>query len=460
MNADGHKLKSVDLCDLAGHYTSLRRVSSRELAGPCPRCGGDDRFRVRSDWWFCRQCHPRRGDAIDLVLFLGLARSFRDAVNYLHGGVAATTFTKPAPAQSEAWRSETWQRAAQSETNAAIARLAGREGEPGRAYLRRRGLEPAAWRRYELGLVTIKERAAIAIPWRRPNGAITAIQYRFLEGEGGARFAARAGSSRRGLYGINLLQGHDVLVVTEGELNAVSLWQAVGDLVDCVSIGSESALAQLETVREAREIAARYRFVLAWLDDPARARAAREALVPSANVWPIRSPVDDGHKLDANEMLQAGVLRRFVLDVIASIARNDGNTDELVRYAIERLRANVVEAKYQHPERMPEPLRACWHALRSKLDDLEARRRKGESLLLQEADQNKRERYARRLQEIAREIEKTQCEMGLLLGMAGGAQDDQNWQIDYKTGTGDCGAADVPDGRGGGGAGAGRQTNA
>ncbi len=92
MIADVFGLKSrLDLRELAMRYTRLRRVSARELAGPCPRCGGEDRFHVQAGWWFCRQCHPKRGDAIELVRFLNLAHSFRDAVTVLRGGTVALT---------------------------------------------------------------------------------------------------------------------------------------------------------------------------------------------------------------------------------------------------------------------------------------------------------------------------------------------------------------------------------
>src|SRR5215831_12583795 len=45
----------------------LKRVGG-ELVGPCPACGGHDRFavNVRRQIWNCRQC-AKGGDVIDLV---------------------------------------------------------------------------------------------------------------------------------------------------------------------------------------------------------------------------------------------------------------------------------------------------------------------------------------------------------------------------------------------------------
>ena len=43
-----------------------QKGNSGEFCGPCPKCGGTDRFYVRPDGSFaCRQCNPRGGDVID-----------------------------------------------------------------------------------------------------------------------------------------------------------------------------------------------------------------------------------------------------------------------------------------------------------------------------------------------------------------------------------------------------------
>ena len=53
--------QSVDLLALVGADSRLVKVASTrggEYAGPCPFCGGEDRFRVQPEQgqWFCRQC--------------------------------------------------------------------------------------------------------------------------------------------------------------------------------------------------------------------------------------------------------------------------------------------------------------------------------------------------------------------------------------------------------------------
>jgi phage/plasmid primase-like uncharacterized protein len=48
----------------------LKRVTAAEWAGPCPLCGGTDRFAVnrRQQVWHCRGCAKGGGDAISLVM--------------------------------------------------------------------------------------------------------------------------------------------------------------------------------------------------------------------------------------------------------------------------------------------------------------------------------------------------------------------------------------------------------
>ena len=63
----------------------LKRVG-RELVGPCPRCGGNDRFAIKFNEgiWNCRRCKPASivGENIGLLMWLD-GRTFEDAVELL-----------------------------------------------------------------------------------------------------------------------------------------------------------------------------------------------------------------------------------------------------------------------------------------------------------------------------------------------------------------------------------------
>jgi phage/plasmid primase-like uncharacterized protein len=74
----------------------LRRVG-RELVGPCPRCGGADRFQVNpvKGVFFCRQCNPKGGDVIALQQHVD-GSSFAQAVRVLAGVVDRSTMVRRA----------------------------------------------------------------------------------------------------------------------------------------------------------------------------------------------------------------------------------------------------------------------------------------------------------------------------------------------------------------------------
>ncbi|WP_186442847.1 phage/plasmid primase, P4 family [Desulfobotulus alkaliphilus] len=89
------------LPEIRDHVPGLMK-NGAELHGPCPFCGGEDRFFLRPDGFFgCRQCTPRGGDKIDFFQKLhgttirGLAEQFLGAAPALPrekqaGKVAAT----------------------------------------------------------------------------------------------------------------------------------------------------------------------------------------------------------------------------------------------------------------------------------------------------------------------------------------------------------------------------------
>jgi len=64
---------------------------------------------------------------------------------------------------------------------------------------------------------------------RRPAPPLSGPKYQQVKG------------GRPALFGLDKLAGRRVVVICEGELDAVLLWQEAGDLVDVVAIGSKTA---------------------------------------------------------------------------------------------------------------------------------------------------------------------------------------------------------------------------
>ena len=85
----------LDLLQADGNV--VKRVATTkggEYAGPCPFCGGNDRFRTWPEQgeygrWWCRQC-GRRGDAIQYLIDYR-KMNFREAAEYV--GKEISSFT-------------------------------------------------------------------------------------------------------------------------------------------------------------------------------------------------------------------------------------------------------------------------------------------------------------------------------------------------------------------------------
>jgi hypothetical protein len=318
---------SHNLAELAERYTTLHRESASEQAGPCPKCGGTDRFHCTADWFFCRQCHAERGDVIAFVQWLE-GCTFTEACTRLTGGSLPAAREKRAPARKQeppAWRLPDWQRRALALVNEAQELLfVAPEGEAARAYLEGRGLHSGTWLTYGLGYTLTaalpgtdgKQRApALAMPWL-VAGQVRAVRYRFLEvqeytdtkgKERAEKQTAQAGSGFAGvLFGGQALEREQaesrVLVLLEGEINAMSVHQVASAAgVDVLSVGSESQSLTSAMV----QALSRYRQIFCWFDRPERARAAQKALPGSV---PLQSPGG----ADANDLLQQGMLGGFL----------------------------------------------------------------------------------------------------------------------------------------------------
>jgi phage/plasmid primase-like uncharacterized protein len=79
------RAQACHILEVACRYGALERVTAIEFAGPCPICGGTDRFSVntRKQLWRCRRC-DKGGDVIELVKHVEGA-SFVDAIKKLTG---------------------------------------------------------------------------------------------------------------------------------------------------------------------------------------------------------------------------------------------------------------------------------------------------------------------------------------------------------------------------------------
>jgi DNA primase len=85
----------TDILTVAQRFGGLRHIGAGEYAGPCPVCGGKDRFSVntKKQLWNCRGC-SKGGDALSLAQHAG-GVTFVEAVAALAGETSADF--KPSP---------------------------------------------------------------------------------------------------------------------------------------------------------------------------------------------------------------------------------------------------------------------------------------------------------------------------------------------------------------------------
>lgn len=262
-------LAKIDLVQLVN--APLQRVASTlggEFSGPCPFCGGHDRFCVwpnhpcgRGRFW-CRRC-DRKGDAIQFLRERdGL--SFHEAVREL-GGYLPVRIEQWAPRVDRAaplpvathppcptWQARGRQLADKAEEalwageNWALDELRRRGLDDDTIHRAGLGLNPTSWRddpgRWGLDGKPVWLPRGIVIPWRadrelwrlnirRPAGD--------LEGKKSPKYIGPRGwGGGNPIYGIGAVGRDRPVVMVEGELDALTVAQVAGHLVDAVATGS------------------------------------------------------------------------------------------------------------------------------------------------------------------------------------------------------------------------------
>lgn len=249
----------IDLLELVGQDTHLRRESARSWAGPCVWCGGDDRLYVKPEdappHWRCRHgCGS--GDAIAYVMKRdGL--TFPDAFQALGGALTSNPLPRPrrVPASVPSHKpSKEWRAAAGPATQRYAAALWAPDASAALEWLRARGLRDDTLRAWRIGYSRDEvvdglrvPGPSVVIPWF-VGAELWALKVRLLTPRpDGTRYmsvtwadAARRAQDAAGapfMYGAHTLPGQRVVVVTEGELDALLLHQEAGDLSAVVTLG-------------------------------------------------------------------------------------------------------------------------------------------------------------------------------------------------------------------------------
>lgn len=263
--------KNLDLLAVVGRSASLRKVAANEYAGPCPKCGGTDRFHLHTGkGWFCRRCTgaDKWHDAIDFRRWM-YGETFARAVQALTGGARVDPAEleriqreREAAERLEAERQQSEQAAARERLAASGLDLTYHANlniyPEARELWRKRGI-PDDWQDYyKFGYCPPREWgkgavcASLTIPFYRhiPGGGrdLVSLRHRLLGETPGGKYRPEFSGLGNQLYfpwPEESLDG-EVLIV-EGEIKAAVtfryLWQGDDPLRPCLNVVGVSGAA-------------------------------------------------------------------------------------------------------------------------------------------------------------------------------------------------------------------------
>lgn len=306
---------TVSVTEIALKLTTLEGRIGKELKGPCPMCGGNDRFSVFKDGkgWMCRHCNPKGGGVIELVKlaynldFIGACKFLGFEGDKRPPQRERVLPTKPARSSYD-WQTEEWQREQKNYVTACANAIMGSAGQ---SYLGLRGITSRQIKRYALGYDAGKN--AITIPYISKNRELTAVKFRRIDPECDPkkRFWQLEGSQQV-VFGAQHSGRSPRAILCEGELNAISLDSALSGSFDVLSFGGhlmhENAIA----------VGKGYASGIVWCDELDKAQAIADG-IPGFRAWQSVA-LDDGEKGDPNDILVVHgpeILRQLIERVAA-----------------------------------------------------------------------------------------------------------------------------------------------
>lgn len=313
----------MNTLDLAQKRVRLKKVSSTnggEYQGPCPDCGGNDRFHVwphqnegKGSYW-CRSCE-KTGDNIQFLRdFEGL--SFKEACNQLNITIPDRPGFRPSPYKKPEFEptehtkpADLWQERAEKLVAWAHENLI--KNNTTLEWLEKRGITEEMARRYRLGWNPgengkdiYRARKAWGLPeFRKSNGKLKALwipagliipyiidgtihRIRIRRPEGEPRYYVLPGSSMNTMI---LEPDRRAFVVVESELDAILISRY--PLAGVVALGSVSAKPDAGTYRILKDCLQ----VLVSLDfdkDGAKYKDWWNKTFPNCDRWPVPAGKD------------------------------------------------------------------------------------------------------------------------------------------------------------------------
>lgn len=271
MRYDIDTLKAeIDCRTFAGQFTQLEEKNDRESAGPCPICGGTDRFNAQKQRWLCRHCTTGQWrDVVHLAALiwqLDTKADFKTICERLGAGQLVSsqlssrqldnwkpTDDSPPPAE--------WQSQVMGIVTHCHELLFSPVGEKARQWLNARGLNDDTLRHFQVGYNPVPKAwidgrciyGGIVIPHlQRSAGVLWGVKIRLSQQakpiwladhpkwkKAAPKYTGVTGS-KQNLFNCDILAGQQYAFVTEGEFDAMLLTQEMGDLAAVITLGGYS----------------------------------------------------------------------------------------------------------------------------------------------------------------------------------------------------------------------------
>lgn len=338
--ADQEIQYSESILDYAEQLTEMKQDGPNWYSGPCPKCGGDDRFYIntRDNLFRCREGVGRcqwAGGIAQLAAYLWNCSTW-DAIDAIKGHslrdklTTTTTPTQPIAksqpklAQRTAQLHDYHLKVTKRITRAKNTLLYQPEGEAGRNYLSTRSLVEESYHTFDVGYDKVWEwdkeknevvwlgKYGIAFLHTDINGKPTGINRRILPPYDGERKTKFYSGDQSNFFGIPACQTTKAILIVEGEINALSIWGTAQYLkldMDVIAVGGQEMFKKLSV--DIQTLINKYQHAIIWADDKKYTEKIRE-LLQHQNLIVIQSP----HNYDANDLLKEKFLASFLERVL------------------------------------------------------------------------------------------------------------------------------------------------
>lgn len=257
-------IRNYDLLPLVEAEAQLTK-SGGWYIGPCPFCGGEDRFNLhhtQDGWrWFCRGCGDGRYHDAAAYIMRRDGSNFAEALKVMGGDKVDIRATRKILAEIRTDREDVpslqWRNRAEQFIEECRQNLWKPGGEKALEYLHGRGFIDLTLHRYKIGynptdreypladwdLVegeSVRILRGIVLPCIGPGGAnYIKIRRPILAGSKDKKYIQVRGG-RRGLFGWPDMRGAYIAVFTEGEIDCMTMQQTAGDFASFCTLGSST----------------------------------------------------------------------------------------------------------------------------------------------------------------------------------------------------------------------------